>query len=139
MTTPRAQARRSTAYVVLAVVSVLAAYLSAQISVNRAQKNLEAVAVATSQQARENSVAGCERTKQDRMDAIVGWSAARQARLRTAHTSGLPQKERLAAASAAATYRQVIDGYRGRIVDCQKAFPPVNVKAVREFIRDTAQ
>lgn len=110
-------------YACLLVVTVVAiAWVGA-----RAQDATERVAVSAAQDLRESQLAGCGRGRDDRMDSIRGWTAARAARLRTARNPEVPTKERLQAAAAAAVYRDVIAGFRRRLVDCSEAFPAVKI------------
>ena len=110
-------------FMVLLVVTVAAvAWVGA-----RAQQGTERVAVQSAQSLRESQLAGCQRSRADREDSIRGWDAAREARLRTAANKAVPIRERLQAAAAAAVYKDVINGFRARIVNCQVAFPPVQV------------
>lgn len=74
---------------------------------------------------RDASVAGCFRSRADRQDAIRGWKQAQEARTATANNPNVDDRERLEAAAAAAVYGEVIHGYRSRLVECEKAFPPV--------------
>jgi hypothetical protein len=113
--------RRWAPYILILVASVGAAIWSANIAVQQGQDTT----FNAQQNARDNTVAGCHRSALDRADAVRGWSAARQARLATAHDPKVPQEARLSAAGAAAVYKVVIEGYRSRIVNCEQAFPPV--------------
>lgn len=117
--------RRRT-WVAYAIV-ILAATVAAGWAWNEARRGTERVAVRSSQALRESQLAGCERGRADRQDAIRGWTAARVARRQTAHNPDVAIRERLQAAAAASVYRDVIAGYRARIVDCSAAFPPVKV------------
>lgn len=74
---------------------------------------------------RESQLAGCSRSRDDREDAIRGWTAARQARLETARNPAVSVRDRIAAGAAAQTYKLVIAGYRSRLVECSTAFPPI--------------
>jgi hypothetical protein len=83
------------------------------------------LAVDFAQQTRDAQIDACHRGREDRMDAVRGWKAALAVRQETARNPRVDENERLKAAAAAAVYRQVIDGYRSRIVDCTTVFPPV--------------
>ena len=92
----------------------------------QSQDQTEKVAVGSAQDLRESQLAGCQRSRDDRLDSIRGWTAARAARLRTARNRMVPIRERLQAAAAAAVYKDVIEGFTRRLVNCQQAFPPVS-------------
>lgn len=109
------------------VLVVVASTIAAGWAWNEARRGTERVAVQAAQSLRESQLAGCARSRDDRLDAVRGWVAARTARVTTAHNPAVPIRERLQAAAAAAVYRDVIAGYRRRIVDCTLAFPPVKV------------
>lgn len=109
------------------VIVVVAATVAAAWAWNEARRGTERVAVRSSQALRESQLSGCHRSRADRLDAVRGWTAAREARTETARNPAVPVRERLQAAAAAAVYRDVIAGYRDRIVDCSEAFPPVKV------------
>lgn len=123
------------AYVLVLIASVLAAVLSAQQATSEARHSVEALAVRIAQENRENQLRGCERSKADRLDAVRGWTIARKTRLATANNRQVPMRERLSAAAAAAVYKQVIEGYSERVVDCNQAFPPVRTAIVNNAIR----
>jgi hypothetical protein len=123
------------AFALVLAASAGAAKWSADASTRHSRDQLEAVAVASAEQQRENSLAGCERTLADRRDAIKGWTTARVTRIATAHNPDVPTGERLAAAGAAATYRDVVRSYRSRLVTCTDAFPPINTAIVRRAVR----
>jgi hypothetical protein len=116
--------------VIVIASSVAAAWWAADQSTNASENAQRAQRVSLQNiqiQMRDASVAGCNRSRADREDAIQGWSAAREARLATAQNPEVADGERLRAAGAAATYKDVIEGYRSRIVECDKAFPPVRI------------
>lgn len=89
----------------------------------QSQDQTRQVAVESAMDLRESQLAGCGRSRDDRMDSVRGWTAAREARLRTARNPQVPTRERLQAAAAAAVYKDVIEGFQQRIVNCQQAFP----------------
>jgi hypothetical protein len=115
-------------HALVVVAAVGAAVWSADIAVERSSTDTRAevrrLAVTIAQHSRDASIAGCNRSKEDRMDAIRGWRTALNARRETAHNPHVGTRERLAAAAAAAVYREVIRSYAGRLVDCSQAFPP---------------
>jgi hypothetical protein len=109
------------AFVLVVVASVGAAWLA----VKQSEDNVRAASHEAAVVLRESQLAGCARSRQDREDSIRGWTTARRARTATANNPRVPQKERLSAAAAAAVYQEVIIGFRSRLVDCSRAFPPV--------------
>lgn len=119
------------AFAIVVVAGVLAAGLAAREAGQAAGKSAGRAAGETAGKIaavrlRESQVAGCARSRDDREDAIRGWTAARTARLTTSRNRALPVRERIAAGAAAETYRIVIEGYHSRIVDCSTAFPPIS-------------
>jgi hypothetical protein len=134
--TRRQQVALFAAWALATGTSVGAALYASDTAVDQSRTDLEAVAVASAQQQRENGLAGCERSVADRADSVLGWRAARAARLATARNPQVPIAERLRAAGAAATYRDVIAGFRARMVRCRSAWPPVRANVVRQALHD---
>lgn len=115
--------RTMVAFAVLMVACLVAVVMVG----NNAKIETQRVAVRSAVALRESQLAGCGRSREDRKDSILGWSAAREARLSTAHNPEVPIRERLKAAGAAAVYKEVIAGFKARIVNCGTAFPPVQI------------
>jgi hypothetical protein len=109
---------------------------TARDTLNNAREELMAVAVRFAQDGRENALAGCQRTRADREDAITGWSRALASWRHIASDTTEPTPSRANAAATAAVYRLVVRGYRARLVDCHKAFPPVDAAAVQATARE---
>lgn len=112
--------------IIVAFVLVLVASVGAALwSADRASDATRKSTIVTASLLRDSQIAGCHRGREDRQDAVRGWTAAWTARMGLARDKAAPQEQRLAAAEAAGIYRQVIMGYRSRIVDCEQAFPAV--------------
>jgi hypothetical protein len=109
------------AFVLLFAASVGSSWLAG----DKAAKAQRDMVFDTQVRLRDSQVQGCYRTIADRNDAIRGWKAARRARLMTAANPRVTMKERLEASGAAAVYKEVIESYQSRIVQCERAFPPV--------------